>query len=151
VNAKQKKFITEKLIPFILRAEGNGFAMDTWKQDFTKQVQNDVENGDDFYFDHVNHKFPVCGTVACIGGSIQCLAGVRGMSNMADMLGLTINQTNTPFYSWDTGRDVHGWPMKFQRQFEARKTPLGKAKVAVALLREVVKTSGECLNPAEAE
>ncbi len=52
MNAKQKKFITEKLIPFILRAEGNGFAMDTWKQDFTKQVQNDVENGDDFYFDH---------------------------------------------------------------------------------------------------
>ena len=31
MNAKQKKFILNKLIPFILREEGRGFAMEVWK------------------------------------------------------------------------------------------------------------------------
>jgi len=152
MNATQKKFITKKLIPFILRAEGNGFVMQTWKVNLTPDFLREVNAGLAYLeFDGVKHKIPMCNTVACIGGSIQCLTGTRSKKVMAEkFLGITKEQANGLFYTWcvpqeDEEPETHGWPMKFRRAFEKRKTPLGKAKVAVALLKEVVRTNGQCL------
>jgi len=47
-------------------------------------------------------------------------------------------------------KHTFSWPLKYALAFKKRRTPLGKAKVAVALLREVIRTNGECLNPVRA-
>ena len=145
MNAKQKKFILNKLIPFILREEGRGFAMEFWK------IKEEV--GEKLWLDGVPRDVPVCGTAACIGGSAQCLLHPRakydmGYGKLAAELGLSLEQTHGLFYEWNVeDMDDSGahWPKRFANQFKKAATPLGKAKVAVALLKEVVKTNGKCL------
>jgi hypothetical protein len=144
MNAKQKNFITKKLIPFILREQGRGFGMTYWNT----EEDCETEAGDIFSIDGLSRKVPVCGTVCCIGGSIEHLMGRRAIASK--ILGLTRNQVQGLFYNWEEefpNDGLFGWPEKFAKQFEARKSPLGKAKVAVALLKEVVRTNGKCLNP----
>jgi hypothetical protein len=147
MNAQQKKFILKKLIPFILREQGRGFGMESWILDETPGYLS--------YVDDVPRAVPVCGTICCIGGSIEVLCGLpsSAMSRtkiVANKIGLTLDQANGLFYEWtngNVGKDghVYGWPAKFAKRFARASTPYKKARVAVALLKEVVKTEGECL------
>ena len=148
MNQRQKDFILKKLIPFISREHGRGFAMATWKT-------SDLEPGSRGCLDDVVRTIPVCGTVACIGGSVQILKNIGG-ARFSDFgmgytraLGLTLDQVKGLFYSWEVGGDhdyTCSWPEKFARQFEKARTPYGKSQVAVRLLKEVVRTEGACLN-----
>jgi hypothetical protein len=146
MNATQKKFILNKLIPFMLREHGNGFAMDTWRSTYENNPE-EIKRWGLEDFDDVKHKPPSCGTVACIGGSIQLLKKISDgrEKQLANAIGLTEDQANGLFYHWDDGSADFGWPGKYINRFEKAKTPLAKAKVAVALLKEVVRTDGKCL------
>jgi hypothetical protein len=137
MNKVQKRFILRKLIPFILREQGRGFAMSTW-------ADKHLAKGSRFEFDEVERLTPVCGTVACIGGSVDVLKGykTRTWRRAAKALGLSDLQANTLFFRWDVG---DGWPERFRHAYAKAKQPLTKAKVACALLREVVRTNGACL------
>lgn len=147
MNARQKRFILEKLIPFILREQGRGFAMSTW---VTKEKPGtEITDLDVDY-----RKVPGCGAICCIGGSIQMLRGIRNRHNQKEIMnaiGLTKDQMNGLFYQWDgfgvdgTDGRIYGWPAEFAERFENAKTPYRKAQAAVALLKEIVKTNGECL------
>jgi len=155
MNLKQKKFILEKLVPFVLREQGRGFGMSGWRSEFDG---NDVKKGS---WDNIFREVPKCNTVACIGGSIEVLMGMgRGelqSSEVVDILGISEAQAGGLFYFWagkkgedgSVSESGYGWPQSFKRRFAQAKTTLGKAKIAVALLREVVKTNGNCLNPKE--
>ena len=136
MNQKHKDFITKKLIPFILREQGRGFAMDSW-------IEEDLEPGGKFNFDDIDRNVPRCGTVACIGGSAQFLAKGKDANKV---LGLTYEQADTLFYGWEADDEsTIGWPEKYVARYAKAKTTLSKAKVAVALLKEVVKTEGKIL------
>lgn len=146
MNTKQKSLTIRKLIPFILRDRGRGFAMQRWI--------GRVPRGSRFFRDGIERVGPSCGTVACIGGSIQLLTHSRaGLTTDADerlvqrTLGLTHRQVETLCYGWE--QSVGGappWPERFRRRYARARTPLGKARVACALLREVVRTNGSCLD-----
>ena len=141
MNATQKKFILKKLIPFITREHGCGFGMSNWRYEALPGVFASQ--------DEVERRVPVCGTVACLGGSTQILAKTRAKSRgLSKILGITKKQADGLFYRWEPD-DYQGngtaWPEKFAVAFSRAKTPYGKAMVAVRLLKEVVKTSGECL------
>lgn len=153
MEAKHKKFILEKLIPFVLREQGNGFAMGEWIAEYKKE---DLVGGDSFSsFDGVSHRPPACGTVACIGGSTQVLLH-RGKYTpepiLAKDLGLSPDQAAGLFYNYSPSRSdipgVFAWPKKYAERFLKAATPYRKAQAAVALLKEVVRTEGACLNPA---
>lgn len=149
MNAKQKKFILKKLIPFVAREHGRGFAMSTW---LTRKPE-----GMTLFVDEVERPVPVCGTVACLGGSTQVLSIYRPRKNvyhnnvikqLSGTLGLTPAQANGLFYHWEPNDDQgysYSWPKTFATQFYRAKTPYGKAMVAVRLLKKVVATNGECL------
>ena len=143
MNIKQKKFILEKLIPFILREEGRGFGMDVW-------LWSNMSEGSLAAYDGVVRKIPVCGTAACIGGSAQILLHPRPIMHMdwqktAKDLGLPKRLAHGLFFVYTGSNNAPSWPKKFAREFEKAKTPFNKAQVATALLKEVVKTNGRCL------
>jgi len=146
VNAKHKKFITTELIPFILREEGRGFAMSLWGA----LNAGTLDVGATACADHIYRKIPPCGTVACIGGSVDILRPSRNIGDdkrLAKILGLKLEQVRSLFYGWRRDKSSNiNWPCIFQRRYAASKTTLGKAKVAVALLEEVVRTNGACLS-----
>ena len=142
----QKQFILKDLIPFILRESGRGFGMSIWNSRKTY----DTSPGGMFTADDIRREVPACGTICCIGGSVEFLKPeYRDRGYKA--LGLSWRQAQGLFYNWGGAgiqvQSFHAWPAKFVRLFEKRKSPLGKAKVAVALLKEVVRTNGKCLNP----
>lgn len=144
MNAKQKNFITKKLIPFILREQGRGFGMEFWKSNYEPDTE--------IVRDDVLRKVPVCGTVCCIGGSITYLIGKRKASTAGAAIGLTEDQSFGLFYEWSSGgRHIgddgcnYGWPIKFTEKFANASTAYQKAKVAASLLKEVVRTNGDCL------
>lgn len=151
MNAAQKRFIRRKLIPFILREHGHGFQMHGWIEYETP--------GSRVECDGILRKVPKCGTICCIGGSVQILKSLagRGTFACAEALGLTGLQARGLFYHWDgeesyvddTDGSYHfyGWPEKFATAFAQRKSAFGKARVAVRLLEEVIKTNGACLGP----
>lgn len=147
MNDEQKKFVEERLIPFILREQGNGFAMQVWQCNF-KDVGEELgveKIKDGFVFDGVFHQKPVCDTVCCIGGSIEMLTGCRNELTIAkDILGLKLDQVNAIFYGWQ-GKGENCWPEKFVKLYQSAQTSLEKANVAVELLKEVVKTNGNCM------
>ena len=160
MNLQQKNFIREKLIPFVLREQGRGFAMSQWLGDYIPFTKGK--------FDGVRRKIPACGTVACLGGSIEALSmkidkvttevesGNYDNDEMARKIGLTPRQGHTLFFGWRGSKymdkfydeePVEAWPAKYILSFKNAKTPFTKAKVAVALLEEVVKTNGKILDP----
>jgi hypothetical protein len=145
MNARQKNFILNKLIPFITREHGRGFGMSSWRWAGTP--------GEISAQDNVERKIPVCGTVACIGGSVQILKKSKAKDRgLAKILGLTTRQVKGLFYRWEPGcytDEVTAWPEKFAVAFDKAITPYGKAMVAVRLLKEVVKTNGQCLETKE--
>jgi len=143
MTVRHKNFILKKLIPFILREQGRGFAMDRWLGKY--------EPDEEVCLDNVWRETPVCGTICCIGGSIQHLKNIKGLgSKVAEagaMIGLDYEATEGLFYYWtDENKDFgYGWPAKYRDRYKKASTPYRKARVAAALLREVVRTSGECL------
>ena len=149
MTAEAKAFVLEKLIPFINREQGRGFTMEHWKSDF--RVGSVLE------FDGVPRKIPDCGTVACIGGSIEVLRRNnypdRSEASISETIGLNKGEGEGLFYYWELSEDdsrvEYQWPVSFQKKYANASTPRAKAKVACDLLRVVVKTNGECLkNPA---
>ena len=133
MTSKQKKFILKKLIPFILRERGRGFIMEGWREPFDADAE----------YDGIPRKAPSCGTAYCIGGSIELLKRKKdhiGFNAAGFLIGLNEEQSNRLF-----SEDIL-WPHKYSAKWYAATTPLAKAKAAVALLREVVKTDGKVLD-----
>lgn len=89
--------------------------------------------------------YPVCGTIACIGGWAQLLAKRPGQvhilnfKSIAKTLGLGMPQALRLFaYTWDE----RGWPEKFKAAYAAAKTPRQRARVAVRRIDHFIKTKG---------
>ena len=154
MTKEQKKFLTNTLSKFILRDHGRAFHMSYWRR-LVSTVHID---------DPIPIPIPACGTICCIGGSAAVLlgkteAGFRRLggdkTKMASLLGLTYDQVDGLFYYWHLrARNEfidYAWPHKFAVAYEKAKTPLGRAKVAVRLLKEVARTNGECLKYKEAK
>lgn len=137
MNSRHKKFILEKLIPFVLREQGRGFGMDDW-------LMKNLEPGSVSEWDYLPRAVPKCGTIACIGGSIVALKKLSKQSyhHVGAQIGLTAEQSEVLFTGW---REDEGWPKKYAQRYDTANTPYKKARVACALLREVVKTEGNCL------
>lgn len=149
-NAKQRAFYQKKLIPAILREQGQTFAMDFW-----------FYNHDEEYFeaDGLIRCPKTCGSVCCIGGTAQVQAGIKSLENdwnddviakIAKILGLTPIEARALFFNWATHNPDEnlrsynglGWPLQYAKDFADAQTPLNKAKVAVKLLREIIKKGG---------
>lgn len=139
-----KKFILNHLIPFIMRDAGRGFAMSEWQ---SRAISEDAN--DKYFFDEIKRIAPACGTVACIGGSIECLTGIQVRRNdtatkaAAKLLGITKEQADGLFYFWEVGED--GWPQEYAKKFEKSDTPYKKARVACSLLRQIAKKGSKAL------
>lgn len=159
MNDEQKKFITDELSPFILRAEGNGFAMMVWAEPWDRLERNATMLDDRVLLEGIWHDHPPCGTVACLGGSAEMLflrkdgrdpvTHTMSHEQVATRMGLNDDQAEALFYGWH-GRvfgwgTKYRWPLDMVEQYKLAKTPLAKAEVAVKLLRHVAETGGECL------
>jgi hypothetical protein len=129
----RKNFILKELIPFILREEGRGFGMGYWMEKGPIGARLSV--------DGIPRGIPRCGTVACIGGSVNVLAGGYEEDAAATALGLSSRRAHTLFYGWE-----RNWPKRFSQGYRNAHTTLGKANVVVRLLREVVRTNGKVLD-----
>ena len=138
MNKRQADWIVKKLCPFILREQGRGFGMNGW-------LTLKIRPGAIHNRDGLDRKAPSCGTIACIGGSIQFLNGSGGddfcESAGAD-IGLDSSRSRNLFYGWCN----LGWPRRFRDRYAKAKTALSKARVAVSLLKLVAKTRGKCLD-----
>lgn len=142
ITKKQKTFIRETLIPFILRHEGAGFAMNRWKDEY-------LISGQTTWADNIGRTVPPCGTVACIGGSTQFLCKLNTMSSnvLGRRLGLTAAEAQGLFYGYDGPEEGGlGWPRRYRIQFYRADTPLAKAKIAVKMLEKVIETNGKILH-----
>ena len=143
MNARQKKFVLEKLIPFILRERGRGFGMS--RSLVRAAPDSPVE------LDGIVRPAPSCGSAGCILGSIELLK-FRGIPASSDKcgraIGLTPVESEALFFRWRSDMSAPVWPHSYVVRFRAAKTPLGKAKVAAALLRAVVRTNAKCLHGA---
>lgn len=143
-----KKFILNHLIPFIMRDAGRGFAMNTWKSRITKRTTRT-------FFDGIERIAPVCGTVACIGGSIECLTGSRAKNGYsasekaAKLLGITQKQAHGLFFGFAVGEG--GWPEEYAKKFGKSGTSYKKAQVACSLLRQIAKKGSKALPNKEVE
>lgn len=143
MTKEQKKFLSVTLPKFILREQGRGFGMSYWlakKDYFGKYCRADG----------IKRAIPKCDTVACIGGSIEHLLRLPPTTdsrNLGKLIGLTGLEAQALFYRWYGFREGRvQWPRPFMGKYEKAKTPLAKAKVAVALLKEVARTEGKCLH-----
>lgn len=150
------RFIRNELIPFILRDHGRGFMMDLWHFDAT------CDYADSCTKMVLRRNDPSCSTVCCIGGSIQHLLGKSRYyhsSNVGSIIGLTPVQSSTLFFghrviecsflsmNYCSVNYCYPWPLAYRRRYKSCKTPLGRAKVAAALLEAVCKTNGKVLDP----
>jgi len=146
MNIKQKEFIIKTLIPYVLRDQGRGFAMDIWK--WESQPQHGMQNFT-ILFDKVMRDTRNCGSVCCIGGSTEKLLGLGPYVKdevLAKHLGLTLNQARRLFFGFDPKEDSKLWPKRYINAYHKANTTLTKAKVACSLLRKVVATNGKVLN-----
>src|SRR5947207_9205436 len=130
---EQAAWIVNTLCPFILREEGRGFAM----SDFV--VRGRYIDGS--FLDGIEPRTPPsCNTVACICGSIARLRGpscrTSALVTNGAAIGLDSKAAEGLFLYYGTGADDQArkfhWPLRFARRHEDAKTPLAKAKVAVA-------------------
>lgn len=163
-RAKQAKFIREKLIPFVLREQGRGFAMEVWQR-------TGLEPNETWFYDDLllSRKVPKCGTIACIGGSVEALVQKRKKTgpwkwwvdteidgekydfrvvSAAPLLGISYKNTNKLFYHWNTGDE--GWPLKHLTAFAKAKTPLQQAKIACKFLGEIAERGDAAFESATA-
>lgn len=151
MTAEHKQFITEQLIPFILREQGNGFAMDWWHSAWPRK--GDLELRPLWYVDDVVHTPPACNTVCCIGGSIEHLLEFQPRSvsedHVGSLVGLSPARSKTLFYGYmgtPTYTRPQLWPEPWITRYAQAQTALEKAQVAVSLLRTVVETDGAILD-----
>lgn len=137
MTAAQKRFVREKLIPFILRDHGRGFAMQGW----IAQVSCINFDADGIaVIDGIDHPRPACDTICCIGGSISALIQQYHPKRIREALGLSDDQADALFYHWDDDPHRHGdlsWSKSYREAFAKAKTPLDKAKVACQLLEDM--------------
>ena len=137
MNKRHKAFIIGELIPFIMREQGRGFAMDKW-------IITGLGKHEDYVFDDRARRAPKCGTVCCIGGAIELL---KHLPHSADSdaagkaIGLNEDRSWKLFHGW-----INLWPKMYTDRYRRARTTCGKAKVARDLLREVVRTNGKCLD-----
>lgn len=130
----RKQAFLDSLCEFITREQGRGFAMETWRRKRPPGTKMEL--------DEITREFPKCGTVACIGGSIQSLRPEVNVYTTADkLLGLNRADADLLFYDWK-----YDWPEPFRTRYEKASTTEAKAEIAVDLLREAVRTAGKCLH-----
>lgn len=123
-----KRLIIENLlIPFILRDQGRGFSMETWKCKIPANILQTL--------DGISRRGPTCGTVCCIGGTL-CYFDISPQT-----IGLNKDNADALFYGWES-QGCHFlsrgryWRRSYRIAFKKAKTTLEKAKVAVQLLRD---------------
>jgi hypothetical protein len=135
---EQQRFIREQLIPFIRRDSGKGFSMDYWIANAETYFQPDQR--------------PVCGTVCCIGGSIELLRKKLAYREEEGGLGRLIGLNEYEFeglcYGWmgpgnENSRYV--WPRNYRDNYREAKTPAQQANVACNLLEEIAEVGGAAL------
>ena len=134
MNARQAKWIVEKLCQFILREQGRGFAM-SFRSRFAPNEK--------IVADGIRRYPPSCGTVCCIGGSIEILKGkcLETVHEISRSVGLTEKQGCALFYGWEDE-----WPQRHRSRYAKARSMIAKAIVAVSLLKIVAKTRGKCLD-----
>ena len=93
MNEAQKKFIKNELIPFILREQGCGFAMQSW---WEEELPGTLT-----VWDGIKRKTPKCGSVCCIGGTVQMLKKLPSGADrlIAQVMGLTYDEALGLFYA----------------------------------------------------
>jgi len=158
VNARQKKFVLEKLIPFIQREHGRGFGMSSWRKTDTPGYYSSM--------DGIARKVPPCGTLCCIGGSIAVLkkidddyitgpASIRRFCERHSkrVLGLDPEIAYGLFMGWNTSNSLceYLWPTAYRLRFDDANCPEDVAEVAASLLRLVCETNGRCMEPVSGE
>ena len=134
-----KEFIETKLIPFILRDRGRGFVMQRWIMNISK--------GDEIVAGLGGipaREAPSCGTVACIGGSIELLTGLykSDIAAISSLLGISSENAHALFYGWIPTSLTNAprlWPKSFRARFKKARTAYTKARVATSLLRQIAK------------
>lgn len=137
-----KRFM-DRLCNFILREQGRGFAMEVW--------DCHPSAGKVLTFDDIERKVPKCGTVCCIGGSIDMLLSKGKELSMSTgetgaAIGLDYRDAKDLFYGWNLD-ESGGWPQTYKLRYVKAKTASGKARVAVSMLKLAVKTHGACFHP----
>jgi hypothetical protein len=140
MKAHHKKFILKELAPFIKRDNGRGFGITVWRHHFLLP----------HCVDGVVRHNSQDGTCACIGGSVEILKGYECLGyddgKISSALGLKRVVANGLLFGYEPNCSFdYAWPMKFRTSYAAARSTRGKAKVVVALLKEVVRTNGECL------
>lgn len=133
MNKKHADFIRKELIPFILRERGRGFAMDVWRGRVSGRPT----------FDGVRRSAPSCGTIACIGGSVEIL---KPFHPPRESLGLDGRHSWGLFHEEQSMRERFGWPPSFARRYKRARTARGKAQVAAELLELVAQSRGRVLD-----
>lgn len=131
-----EKFCKDVLFPFMEREEGRGFAMETI-------ISSALTPGKEIYFDAVRRKVPICGTVACILGSIELLVNTTNLRSMGKLLGLDYDDASTLFNGWDI---EGGWPKKYAQKYENATTAWEKFLIAKKVTELAVRTGGVCFH-----
>src|SRR5215831_13287714 len=119
-NKTQRKFILNILIPAILREQGRRFIMDTWKDTITPEMI-----GEYYDFDGIDSIVTKkdCGTVCCIGGTMEVLTRKRGFSSLSKHIGLTEYEADALFSNWQNFYPGElSWPAKYMSYFSKAKT-----------------------------
>jgi len=152
-NDEQRRFILEKLIPFVEREHGHGFGMNIWFKN--------LKPGELIIRDGLERLVPPCGMICCLGGSIEFLLGGAPQRTLffldearikraADAIGLTRDEAIALFFYWHPKDGRIGaadrWPDSYAWRFNDAKTTEGKAAIAVELLREIAEKGGEILH-----
>ena len=92
--------------------------------------------GEPLYDHKRKHKFPSCGTVACIGGWCALLSGkdVFG-TNLHKLVGITVAQGDRLFYR-------SSWPKQFKSKFKEDGS-LTSARIGAKRIEHFIKTKGK--------
>lgn len=143
-RAKYKKFINEKLIPFILREQGRGFVMEQW-------IDSGLVPGEPYFETLIERRAPKCGTVGCIGGSVELLKrqswnrDADADEQAAAALGINLFNAKILFYLWE-----EKWPEPYRMKFVEAKTLLQQAKVACKFLKVIAEKGDAAFESATA-
>lgn len=143
-----KEFCRQFLFPVMEREHGTGFAMQNWSYD--------VQPGSVVNKDGLTRVAPDCGTMCCIGGTIQhlCIQTAElkatcelfSLNKYGELLGLDVYTTESLFYRWDMNLP-RAWPEPLAQKFADAETPAEKVKIAEQMVRLAVRTKGKCFNP----
>lgn len=152
MTEEQKLFMRDTLPQFIVREQGAAFAMEEWLLD---DSDSGIEPNKTITLDGILRTIPTCGTVSCIGGSVELLLGMRterpvSHTLLAERMGLSYQESDALFYGWmgpaDDEVGEYAWPQSFAERYEEADTTLEKAVVAAELCVLVAETDGKCLH-----